>query len=89
MFILAGLLAIGFICDLLIKPVDPKHYMSAEQIAAAAAAGPPADPTGSTAEPRGHHSASGWLIPLAWLLVWVPLGSGIWVTLQKAVLLFK
>jgi hypothetical protein len=30
-----------------------------------------------------------WLIPAAWLAVWVPLGWGIWVTLQKAVVLFK
>jgi hypothetical protein len=29
------------------------------------------------------------LIALAWLAVWIPLGWGIWVTLQKAVLLFK
>ena len=26
---------------------------------------------------------------LAWLAVWIPLGWGIWMTVQKAVLLFK
>jgi MFS family permease len=90
MFILAALLAAGFICNLLIKPVDPKNYMTPEQIAAADAA----EKTKSAAAPPSAASAAGnagatWLIPVAWLAVWVPLGWGIWVTLQKAVVLFK
>jgi MFS family permease len=90
MFILAALLAAGFICNLLIKPVDPKNYMTPEQIAAADAA----EKAKNVALPPPAASAAGearptWLIPAAWLAVWVPLGWGIWVTLQKAVLLFK
>jgi MFS family permease len=90
MFILAALLAGGFICNLLIKPVDPKNYMTPEQIAAADAA----EKAKNVAPPPSTASAAGearptWLIPAAWLAVWVPLGWGIWVTLQKAVLLFK
>ena len=27
MFAMAGLLAIAFVCNLLISPVDPKHHM--------------------------------------------------------------
>jgi len=34
MLILVGLLAIGLICNLLIRPVAAKHFMSAEQLAA-------------------------------------------------------
>ena len=34
MYILAGLLVIGFICNWLIRPVDEKHYMSEEELAA-------------------------------------------------------
>ena len=30
MFIMAGLLVIGFICNLLVKPVDPKYHMASE-----------------------------------------------------------
>jgi MFS family permease len=90
MFILAALLAAGFICNLLIKPVDPKNYMTPEQLAAADAdekaknsvQPPSAAATAGEAQPT-------WLVPVAWLLVWVPLGWGIWVTLQKAVVLFK
>ncbi|HEY8162525.1 MAG TPA: OFA family MFS transporter [Methylocystis sp.] len=34
MYFLAGLLVIGLICDLLVRPVAEKHYMSDEEIAA-------------------------------------------------------
>jgi hypothetical protein len=66
--------------------------MTAEQLAAtapkqAAGVGAPAGPAQAAAAPEGD--AAGWLISLAWLAVWIPLGWGIWVTLQKAVLLFK
>jgi hypothetical protein len=90
MFILAALLAAGFVCNLLIKPVDPKNYMTPEQIAAA----DDAEKARNIAQPASVATGAGeaqatWLVPVAWLLVWVPLGWGIWVTLQKAVLLFK
>jgi hypothetical protein len=89
MFILAGLLGVGFICNLLIKPVDPKNFMTPEQIAADDAAEKAKQGTQAvTASGAGEAQAS-WLVPVAWLAVWIPLGWGIWVTLQKAVLLFK
>jgi hypothetical protein len=88
MFILAGLLAIGFVCNWLVRPVDPEHYMTAEQLAATAPKqGADGSPTAATQ--RAAAGASGALVALAWLAVWIPLGWGIWVTLQKAVLLFK
>jgi MFS family permease len=91
MFILAGLLAVGLLCNWLVTPVDPKHYMTPEQLAAMAPkqadGGAPAAAAQAAATPEGE--AAGWLIALAWLAVWIPLGWGIWVTLQKAVLLFK
>jgi MFS family permease len=89
MFILAGLLAIGLVCNWLVKPVDARHYMTAEQLAATApkqgaATGSPAGTQGGAAG-----TATSLLVAAAWLAVWIPLGWGIWVTLQKAVLLFK
>jgi MFS family permease len=90
MFILAGLLAAGLVCNWLIKPVDPKNYMTAEQLAATAPRQVSGDGSpGSAAKTAPEGDAVGWLIALAWLAVWIPLGWGIWVTLQKAVLLFK
>jgi hypothetical protein len=90
MFILAGLLAVGFICNWLVKPVDPGKYMTAGQLAVTATKRADADTSPATAaktSPAG--GAAGWFIALAWLAVWIPLGWGVWVTLQKAVLLFK
>jgi MFS family permease len=92
MFILAALLAVGFICNLLVKPVDPKNYMTAGQLEAAdqaEAARSSASGATTTAEPGVGEARAGWLVAAAWLAVWIPLGWGIWVTLQKAVLLFQ
>ena len=88
MFILAGLLALGFVCNWLVRPVNPKHYMTAEQLAATASKQPAAGAGVAAAEGKAH-PASGVLVLLAWAVVWIPLLWGVWVTLQKAVLLFK
>ena len=89
MFILAGLLAVGFVCNWLVSPVDPKHYMTADQLAATAPKQAAADGSPTAVTQTAASGAPGALVALAWLAVWIPLGWGIWVTLQKAVLLFK
>jgi hypothetical protein len=89
MFILAGLLAVGFVCNWLVRPVDPKHYMTADQLAATAPPKQGAADGSPAATQTSAAGAGGVLVALAWLAVWIPLGWGIWVTLQKAVLLFK
>jgi len=38
MYVLAGLLVIGLISNLMVKPVDPRYHMTAEELAAARAA---------------------------------------------------
>ncbi|MDB6012944.1 MAG: yhjX 1 [Gammaproteobacteria bacterium] len=89
MFILAALLAVGFVCNWLVQPVDPKHYMTAEQLAATAPKQGAADGSPAAVTQTAAAGAPGARVALAWLAVWIPLGWGIWVTLQKAVLLFK
>jgi MFS family permease len=37
MYLMAGLLVIGFLCNLAVRPVDEHHYMSADELAAEAA----------------------------------------------------
>jgi MFS family permease len=37
MYVLAGLLVIGLICNLMVKPVDPRYHMTGEELAAARA----------------------------------------------------
>jgi hypothetical protein len=36
-----------------------------------------------------HEASHNGKVFLAWLAVWIPLGWGIWMTLQKAAVLFK
>ena len=89
MFILAGLLAVGLVCNWLVSPVNPKHYMTAEQLAATAPETGRGGWLTGGARVATAAGAAGGLVALAWLAVWIPLGWGVWVTLQKAVLLFK
>jgi len=48
MYIMAGLLVVGFICNALIKAVHARHHMKADHEAASAAAG-----IGAVARPAG------------------------------------
>lgn len=91
MYILAVLLLGGLACNLLVRPVAARHFMSEAELAAerakaheiAAAATPPAQ--------TGYDGAQHRLTPtvaLAWLAVGVPLLWGIWITLTKALPLF-
>jgi MFS family permease len=83
MYVLAGLLALGFVCNLLIRPVAEKNFMTPEQLArldAAAAAGPS---TTAVVSDSGEPSPS-WLVAAAWLAVGIPMVWGVWMTLQKA-----
>ena len=88
MYILAALLAVGFVCNWLIKPTPSKYFMTAEQLSASSTAAQVAAGGGGREAPA-LASPAGWLVPAAWLAVWVPLGWGVWVTLQKAVLFFR
>jgi MFS family permease len=89
MYILAGLLAVGFVLNALVRPVNPKHHIKAEDAAALAAPGAGRAPV-VEAQPAGEAVAlSPVAVTLAWLAVWIPIGWGVWVTLQKAVVLFR
>jgi hypothetical protein len=89
MYVLAGLLAVGFVCNLMIQPVLKKHYMSRAQIAEIDAANKPA--AGSRADatvaaPEGVSPT--WLVVAAWLAVGVPIAWGAWITILKAAAIF-
>ncbi len=91
MYVLAGLLALGFVCNLLIRPVAEKNYMTAEQIAALDAASRTAAPGGGKPGDwvaRVMTRTPTWQITVAWLAVGIPIAWGVWVTLQKAAILF-
>jgi MFS family permease len=91
MYVLCVLLAVGFLCNLLVRPVNEKHFMKEEELVKAqtrstqAAVGAPArepDP-GSTAQGGAARLA------LAWLAVGIPLAWGVYKTLDKAIVLFR
>jgi MFS family permease len=90
MYILAGLLVLGFVCNWLVQSVAEQHYMGDEELAEEKKQ---ADDTHqhfvqdveALAEEAGHSGK----VALAWFAVWIPLAWGIWMTLQKAVVLFK
>jgi MFS family permease len=89
-YILCGLLAIGLICNWLVKPVADRHFMTDAELEAerklsheaARAATVSRAPTGDERTPPGF-------VVAAWVLVGVPILWGVWITLQKAWVLFR
>ena len=82
LYILAGMLVVGLICNWLVKPVDPKWYMSPEEVAklqAATAAGGAA--LGSFGIGKGGFD---WQAAAFWAFVGIPLAWGVWITLESA-----
>ena len=77
---LAAMLVVGFIANLLIRPVDPKYHM-AEETAGVGVVGTSATVSSSA----GGLDAK---VGLAWALVALPIAWGVYMTLVKAVALF-
>ena len=84
MILLAGLLAIGFVCNLLVRPLA---VGAPEAIRPAAASSSPTSSDATETLTRSVGSTLGPLVGL-WLLVALPLAWGLWTSLQQAWLLF-
>src|SRR6185295_3596433 len=84
LYVLACFLAVGFLCNWAIKPMNPKWFMSEDQVAALQP-----DKTHTPSELHdigtGHVDATS---VAAWLAVGIPILWGVWVTLQSAFALF-
>lgn len=87
LYLLAGLLLAGLLCNLLVRPVADRHFMSDEALRTERERAHDAV-VASAAEAAPVERALPWLL-LSWTAVGVPLAWGVWVTLQKAVLLFR
>jgi hypothetical protein len=86
LYIMAGLLFVGFVCNALVRPVSDRHYMSDEELARERALQHEAA-SGSEAAARGGTGAV--LIGIvAWLAVGIPFAIGLYIALQKAAALF-
>jgi hypothetical protein len=90
MYVLAALLGIGFLCNLMIRPVAEKYYMTPEQLAALDAADKSVRAASATATTgvANARRTPGWRLAAAWIAVGIPIAWGVWVTLQKAAVLF-
>lgn len=87
MYILAGMLVLGFLCNAMIRPVDPKWHMSDEEVAALQAKTKAnAGPGGSYGIGRGGFDGTALL---AWLVVGIPILWGVYITLSNAWVLFR
>jgi len=85
-YILAGMLAVGFICNALVKPVADKWFIK-EDDKGMTPKQPMAVSMGSDfGIDRGHFDAKAIL---AWTLVGIPVAWGVWKTLESAVKLFQ
>jgi MFS family permease len=87
-YVLAGMLVAGFVCNYMVKPLADKWYMKPEEVAALraeqGAAGKVA-PSGSFGIGRGGPDAKAAMF---WAFVGIPLAWGVWQTLLSAVKIF-
>ncbi|CAM2958205.1 Nitrate/nitrite transporter NarK [Paracoccus aminovorans] len=87
MYILAGFLALGLICNLLVRPLDEKWFMKPDELAALQAREHKTAEvkSGSFGIDRGRFDLPALL---AWAAVGIPLAWGVWMTAQKTAALF-
>jgi MFS family permease len=86
-YVLAGMLAVGFVANLLIRPVADSYFMTHAELAAEKKlAHEQAAPATAGA---ARQSAGGRVLAFfAWLAVLIPISYGIWMTVVKAWALF-
>ena len=92
MYVLAGMIVVGLLCNLMVRPVAEKFFMTDAELAeekrlahermAVVTDGPAG---GSSVAVNKNPAA----IVFAWAAVGIPLAIGIWFTLQKATVFFK
>ena len=86
LYIMAGLLLVGVICNFFVKPVDPKYQMTDEEIARERALlNEDRVAANASAAARGSFGAVGII---AWLAVGIPFFIGLVIAIQKAAGLF-
>ncbi|MFC5476102.1 OFA family MFS transporter [Paraherbaspirillum soli] len=95
MYILAGMLVLGLLCNLMVRPIAAKHFMTPEELAREKQlAHEKTAANGSVtiaAEDMARIGSGGnpLLLVLSWAAVIIPLVWGISITLQKSAVLFK
>ena len=92
MYILIGFLVIGLVCNLLIRPLNPKWFMSAEELAHEKHLAHDRAVANQVSNGRPGFANGGQtpaaVVALAWAAVGIPLVWGIWRTLESAAKFF-
>ena len=88
LYILGGLLFVGFISNLLVRPVDKHHFMSEDELEEEWQVIRPKDADTSEVALAKPSSLSWVSVAIAWMLVGLPLAWGILKTVEKASSLF-
>ncbi|MES2163560.1 MAG: OFA family MFS transporter [Pseudomonadota bacterium] len=90
MYVLAGLLVIGLLCNLMVRPVADKHFMSEAELAVEKKLAHERDAAASSGTVVASNSVTSPVaVAFGWLAVGIPLAIGVWLTVQKAAVLFK
>jgi MFS family permease len=88
--VLAGLLVVGFVANWLVKPVAGQYFMTDEELATERKISHEKSlQNGNVQQTSSAQVQSGLLVKLAWLAVLVPISYGVWMTIQKAWVLFS
>ena len=89
MYILVGMLVVGLVCNLLVKPLDAKWFMTDTELAAEKKlAHERAAASEVTRSGSGADSVSPVLVVFAWTAVGLPLAWGVYRTLQSVAKFF-
>ena len=88
LYVLAAFLAVGFVCNLLIRPLAKTWFMSEDDVAAAEKGTATSEPSRMPAAGIGGGGLSAPVV-VAWAVVGVPILWGIYETLSKATILLR
>jgi MFS family permease len=86
LYIMAGLLFVGLVCNALVRPVDPKYYMTDEELARERAL--QHEDTNASDAATAARGRFGLVGLAAWAAVGIPFLIGLTIALQKAAALF-
>jgi hypothetical protein len=98
MYVLAGLMVLGFLCNLMVRPIADKHFMTDAELPTRKKLAHERDAPFRHRRRRGRRRHGGgaavtrrsrWRAGAGPGAVGIPLLIGMWITLQKAVVLFK
>jgi hypothetical protein len=80
------MLALGLICNALVRPLSERWFMKEDELLAIRAKAHQDDPGGSMGIGQWRLNT---VSVLAWLAVGIPIAWGVWVTLSNALALFR